>query len=675
MKFHINSCFKFKFSSYIKHIKNLILKFIYYKSFNSFLSACLRFLNKFRIIFRLQFLIINKRDIKNLECLFFIRIGFKSKRLYPTHINFDNYLSNKPQFVSHLHKLPLEKKSCQEISIKYFFRYFDNRNLEKIIKSLKKKLIPGGVLKLELNIKEKQEKVKYLLEVLRKNYFFVKNINYFGLKVNGTIEINAIKEIKENLIPKKIPKEKLDEIILILEQNLSLFKNLDNLGILSYNNESLMNFFKKKKLNFQDIRFFDKTESLVKFSQDYFDGFIIVNFIEFLNFQFYSEILRIIRSITKKNKEIFLIIPEKKNFLLKETAHIFDKGILIKILDEINCYIKWINLNQNFNMMQILLVNKPVIPLDKKKEKICLIGNYSLRYAYLNSAWWDSQERAFKELGYNLLTLDIKDHSYNYLLRSIKIFKPDILWVGGINGIDFLRKNSKFFKNSKITVVYWLWDVREPFIFDFGGVIDTMFISSKNEIPIYKKHYNLDRVFYMPTPINPHILHRNKNIKEVYDIGFSGSIDFSKYHKERTLTLKYLSQHFNVKIFNDIYNNLPEYYSKCKIIFGGTPDLKDLELYSSNRLYISLSCGCCYLTNYFKGLEKLAKNEENILWYNNKDELIKIVNKYLSNKNLRENIKINAELLARSKHNYKARILNMLEIINRKTDKFYGFIN
>lgn len=38
-------------------------------------------------------------------------------------------------------------------------------------------------------------------------------------------------------------------------------------------------------------------------------------------------------------------------------------------------------------------------------------------------------------------------------------------------------------------------------------------------------------------------------------------------------------------------------------------------------------------------------------------------------------IKKNAEKLAREKHNYKIRISNMLDIINGKTEDFYGFIS
>lgn len=49
--------------------------------------------------------------------------------------------------------------------------------------------------------------------------------------------------------------------------------------------------------------------------------------------------------------------------------------------------------------------------------------------------------------------------------------------------------------------------------------------------------------------------------------------------------------------------------------------------------------------------------------------------KYLTNDGLRDEIRKNAVILAEKKHNYMVRIQNMLDIINGKTEDFYGFID
>ncbi len=125
---------------------------------------------------------------------------------------------------------------------------------------------------------------------------------------------------------------------------------------------------------------------------------------------------------------------------------------------------------------------------------------------------------------------------------------------------------------------------------------------------------------------------------------------------------------------NAFIDILGDVNQQSKIIFAGDPYFKDLELYASNRPYIALACGSCVITNYFKGLEKLAVNQKHLLWYNSMEELKQLLDKYLSNNELREEIRQNAEKLAREKHNYIARISNMIDIINQKTEDFYGFV-
>ncbi|MFX1503941.1 MAG: glycosyltransferase, partial [Promethearchaeota archaeon] len=306
--------------------------------------------------------------------------------------------------------------------------------------------------------------------------------------------------------------------------------------------------------------------------------------------------------------------------------------------------------------------------------KILMLGNYSLRYSNFNMVVWDAQIRGFEKLGYRPYTLDIKDYSFSFILKWIEINKPDILWVAGKIVINFFKKFGDYFKNSKIKVVYWMWDVRNPIKYDFKNIIDVMFISSKGEIPLYKENYNLERIYYMITPVTPQLLRVNRNIRKVYDIGFAGRLDKSPAHIERTKHLKILMKYFKVKSVSNIYNNIPEFYSKCKIIFGGAPDYKDLELYSSFRMYYVLCCGSCYLTNRFKGIERIAENEIHLLCYETIDEMLEIVNKYLANNHLRYNIENNSRKLAIENYHYAIRIKNMMDIVDGKSNGFNGFL-
>ena len=663
-----------------KYLLKVIEKTFYriYKKqiINSFISSILRLIYRFKISFRIYFLLKKSNDIKLIKQFWIIRIGFTRKRKYSPFIKFDSYISNNPFCCSNLRNLPFESKSCQIIYVKHFFRYFPHHNFNKLIKIWKKKLIPGGVIKIQIKLKNNERRFEILRKTLEKNLFFIKTVDKSDLKINGSINIVAIKQkvIKTTSVP--ISLKKFNDLSIILKQNKAIISDKNNLCILGTQSNKIKVFLKKINLNVKKIHPFEIINSFSNISENFFDSAIIANYFEYCNYSSNNETFKELRRILKPNANILAIIPEKKNYATKKSAQFFDKGIFTRILDENNIKFKWINLSTSFKMIQVFLKNKNNFPLNKNKTKFFLLGNYSLRYVFLNNARWDSQARAFEKFGYNVQICDIKDNSFSYLLKRIKSYNPDILWIAGKVAYDFLKENANFFKKSKIKVVYWLWDIITPIKFDFKNVIDYMFITSKGEIPLYKKTYSIDKIYFMPVAIMPEIIHRNKFIKEVYDVGFSGQLGYSyPFYKERTEMLDIARKYYNVKIFKNIYTNLPEYYSKCKIIFGGTPYFKDLELYASNRPYIALAGGCCFITNYFKGLEKLAENEKHLIWYHNKDELKSLLDKYLSNDHLREEIKRNAEKLAKEKHNYKIRITNMLDIINNKTEDFYGFID
>ena len=643
---------------------------------SSILSALFRMLFRFNCIFRRYYFLKEKVDIKSLNEFWMVRIGFFRRRNFLPYLNVDPHLLNRPQLCSDLVNLPLETHTCQEIYVKHFFHYFSMKKFENVIKNWRKLLIPGGTLKIQVECGENKEKVEILLNILKKNRFYILNLEDNDIRVDNTLTICTFKENILKNIPHLSPKnEKLCDIYSIISQNDDLFFNTTKLCILGNESIRVKNYL--KGLNFKNIEIqpVDKLSLLKDFNNNYFDGVIVANFLEFNNYSIYKTIFNEIRRVLKQNKQVLLIVPEKSNYNLRETTTYFNKGIITQILDKENFSIEWINLSSSFKMIQILLLNQFENPVEIKVTKVCLLGNYTLRYTHLNSSWWDGQVRAFKKLGYDLLILDIKDHSFNYLLKSIRLFNPDILWIAGKIVIEFLKENADYFRSSKATVVYWFWDVRTPNRYDFKGIIDFMFISSVGEIPLYKEFYNLDKIYFMPALITPQILHRNKFITEEFDIGFTGSLDYSRYHIKRTEIINFLKKHFQVKIVNNLFNNLPEFYSRCKIVFGGTPDLNSLELYSSNRLYLALSCGCCYLTNYFTGLEKLATNEKHLLWYENKKDLLQKIKKYLNSYELRNEIKNNAENLAKDKHNYLLRIKNMLDIVNGKTEEFHGILD
>lgn len=656
--------------------RHFAFSLFYEKKFlNSLISSLLRIIFRFNLFFDLYMKYGKGFDVKDQLDFWVLRIGFTRKRNFSLFLNLDPYIFNKPKLCVNLKKLPFIKDSVQMININHFFQYFPKSNYTNVLKSWSKILIPGGILNINFKLYNNENNVELLKTNLRKCNFFIKDLNYYNHPINNTVLIKAIKIKELEKVPSIISNEKIENINLILSQNLNLLKNGKKLCIIGHKSVVIRDFLVQQKFEANGIKIFTDLDSVHKVQENVYDIVVIANYLEFKNSPKYNKIFNEIRRITVPSGAILIIIPEKNHFRMKETATIFEKGIITRIFDENNFPIEWINLSSTFKLIQILIKNDFEKPQESNGIKICLMGNYSLRYTHINNVFWDGQARAFEKLGYETLILDVKDYSYNYLISALKRFNPDFLWIAGKVAVEFLYLFRDYFKNSEIKVVYWFWDARVPSKIDFSDVIDTMFISSVGEIPLYKKAYNLKRVYFMPTPITPQIMHRNRFIKEKYEIGFSGLLDYSKYHKERTEIIDYLKIFFQVKVVNNVFNNIPEFYAQCKIVFGGTPYLKNIELIASDRFYIALSCGTCQFTNYVPGLEKLVTNHNHLIWYEKKEELKKIVQKYLQNTELRLKLKQNAKNLAREKHNYLSRIKNMLDIVNGKTEKFYGFLD
>ena len=663
------------FKKRTRSFKKLFFKLKNKLLFNSFFSALLRLILSSKFLFKVIYPFLGKRrDIKKINEFWIIRVGFIRKKNYLPFINFDSYLSNS-MFCCNLKNLPFENNSCQTIHIKHFFRYFKQKEFRKCIKSFKKRLIPGGMLVIQNELCNNETRFEDLQEILKEENFCIKEIDKSDLIFNGTIKIVAINQNKVKMKSKERKNKKLKDIFEVIKQYKEIFSNKNSVLILDINSEIIKNSLIKIGQITQNIQSIDSFQKLLDLSENQFEGAIIANYLEYINFQEYNRIFKALKRILKPNADILILVPDKTNYISKYTVHLFDKGIFLRILDENNISVQAISLNSSFKMLQTLLKNQASFPIEKNNVKVLLLGIYSMRYTFLSNARWDSQARAFEKLGFQTKIIDLEDEFYGYVINVIKKYNPEILWVGGKEGGAFLNANANFFKGHKYKVVYWLWDIITPKYFDFKNIIDYMFVTSKGEIPLYKKTYNLEKVYYIPVAIMPEILCRNKFIKERYDVGFAGQLNLKNpFYAERTKTLNWIKKNYKVKFTHNIYNYVTEEYQQSKIIFAGDPYFKDLELYASNRPYIALACGSCIITNYFKGLEKLAVNKKHLLWYNNMEELEHLLDEYLSNNTLREEIRQNAEKLAREKHNYVARISNMLDIINQKTEDFYGFL-
>lgn len=363
-------------------------------------------------------------------------------------------------------------------------------------------------------------------------------------------------------------------------------------------------------------------------------------------------------------KEPFIDKFENLHLDLKVTD--MDKGILAQIVNEKGYFIEHLELSTG-----AVSINAGKISISSKK-KICAIGQFMLlRYKQLGFDW-DALPRAFEKLGMDYLLLEgMRNVDTKKMRDAVISFKPDYLLVILKDNVPFVKDISHDLKKIGTKVIYWFCDPEHPKKEDLSNVIDIMFLTNRGQIEEYKSAYNLKRVYYMSQGYDPYVQHR-LNMDEIYDVGFSGAISDEPLHKTRRDLLNAIKDKYQLKISNNIRNNIPEFYSQSKTVFG-VSDF-DYELYTSNRFFVALGCGACYVTKKFKGIELLAENRKHVLWFETKEELFDVLDYYISHDIERNNIRQAAEKLALLKHTYTARIKNVMDVVDGKTEKYYGFL-
>ncbi|MBU4312026.1 MAG: glycosyltransferase [Candidatus Omnitrophica bacterium] len=348
----------------------------------------------------------------------------------------------------------------------------------------------------------------------------------------------------------------------------------------------------------------------------------------------------------------------------------FDKSSLAQIFNENDFFID--SLDKAGNYIEIKATRRAAGSAPAKSKKICAIGQYMLwRYKGLGFDW-DSAPRCFEKLGMEYLLIDgMRNLEFKKIREAIVSFRPDYLLVILKDTLPIIKEMKEDLKSMGTRVIYWFCDPEHPKKEDMSDVINTMFLTNRGQVEEYKNAYNLKKVFYMPQGFGPYAQHRLE-LPEIYDVGFAGAISSAPLHRTRKELIDAMSRRYNVKTNNAVRNNIAEFYSQSKTVFGAS-DFNS-ELYTSNRFYVALGCGACYITKKFQGIELLAKNKEHVLWFEDKKELFDILDYYLSHDSERNMIREAASKLAMERHTYEHRLRNILDIVEGRTKSFYGFL-
>ncbi len=235
-----------------------------------------------------------------------------------------------------------------------------------------------------------------------------------------------------------------------------------------------------------------------------------------------------------------------------------------------------------------------------------------------------------------------------------------------------LRGLSKYVPNEEHINVMWNISHPEAISIEEYNSYDITFISSfKHSKEMEKKLDTLVKPLLQCT--DPEVFYQKVNEAYSEDILFVGrtrkvfreiikdvsktSHDFSVYGGgwEEYIDKKYIKAEF---VPNEILN---EYYSSCKILLNDHWEkMKELD-FPSNRLFDALACGAFIISDNIPSAATLFEN--NIVTYDNYEDLDEKITFYLNNPNERDKKRKAGQALVLSKHTFDNRANEIIETL------------
>lgn len=237
-----------------------------------------------------------------------------------------------------------------------------------------------------------------------------------------------------------------------------------------------------------------------------------------------------------------------------------------------------------------------------------------------------------------------------------------------------------FRTGNNVKTGWWMCDYREPQeVATIDGFrCDVIFLCNTQLLEDYKKKYGID-VYYMPQCGFDCKYVKGESVD--WDIVWIGNF-IGKYHENRWEIIEKLREKYNVRIVlgqGEMTSQWTIRTPQSRYYYHKTPFSLSISIpfkgYTSNRTYnILASKGLCLIL-YFPELEKLFENYKHLLWFKNVKEAEEIIDYYLPRKKERKKIQEEGFKLYQEKHTAEKRLQNMFDILEGKTNKFYGYLN
>lgn len=281
-----------------------------------------------------------------------------------------------------------------------------------------------------------------------------------------------------------------------------------------------------------------------------------------------------------------------------------------------------------------------------------------------------------------------------HLIKKVKHYEPDI-----ILGLKLDKIEARFIKELKkrgIFSVLWYVDCVSEEVPDWirplFKEVDVFFTTAKGMLPKYNAIADTPAYWLYEgahLPVFPLLPRKSSRPQKIYrsEVAFVGSIYYWDHNENicsrREKLLKEINKHYNLKIWGPQgVRNAKELWGKgypaiewpayneelvrvCQgaDIVVGINAMNSVELYFSNRTFITLASGGFHITQYVPGLETMFENHKHLVWFHSDEECLDLINYYLKRPRQRKKIAREGQKWARKKYSMKWQINRILTLI------------
>lgn len=305
------------------------------------------------------------------------------------------------------------------------------------------------------------------------------------------------------------------------------------------------------------------------------------------------------------------------------------------------------------------------------------------------SIHWRGVREGFTNLGYEFKGVESRNTTIDRIRQEVFEFSPDVIWLdcvfdpGHIDIHKMLELIKEFKTKLKVPIMYFDGDLRDNPPLDLKEVVDIIFLSHRGGLVRYTKNYNHNNVHYLP----PGCLKRDKiadpDPRFAKDfLIFVGQINNPLYKSRNMFIQSVKDYQLPLKVYpeqyseSDVYGFLPQLYATAKVIIG-VDMTDDVDLFTSNRVFITLGYGGFLAMNYFPGIDELFIDGKHLKVFHNYSvkELYNIFSYYLNHEEERNQIRYEGFKFVQENHTYTNRIKDALDLLNGKIKQSRAYLS